>query len=280
MQPVNRFAKAKKLVIAAVAVVGAAVVCAGGVALASGHARGAFMQHLLNQKIDGALDAVNATPAQRTAILAARDHVVSTMQANQGAHRAEMEQALTLWQADSFDASKFAAVRTAHQADAQKVGDAIVQALSDAHDALTSAQRQKLADYLRANKPQHAHANGHDHAGFMTKMVNHRVDKLLDQINASTDQRTKVHAAVDKALASVQQPGNHGADFDAAITLFTADTLDRAQVTALQAKHLAQMQSAGDAMVSALGDIHDVLDAGQRKQVADFIRAHHAGHGG
>jgi periplasmic protein CpxP/Spy len=279
MQPVNRFAKAKKLIIAAVAVVGVAV-CAGGVALASGHARGAFMQHMLNQKLDGALDAVNATPAQRTAILAARDHVVATMQANKGAHQAEMEQALTAWQADAFDASKFAAVRTQHQADAQKVGDAIVQALSDAHDALTSAQRQQLAAYLRANKPQHANAKGNDHAGFMTKMVDHRVDKMLDQIKASTDQRTKVHAAVDKALASVQQPANHGADFDAAITLFTADTLDRGQVTALQAKHVARMQSAGDAIVSALGDIHDVLDAGQRKQVADFIRAHHAGHGG
>lgn len=278
MQPVTRFAKAKKLVIAAVAVVGVAAVSAGGVALASGHARGAFMQHMLNQKLDGALDAVNATPAQRTAILAARDHVVATIQANQGAHQAELEQALTAWQADAFDASKLAAVRTQHQADAQKVGDAIVQAVSDAHDALTSAQRQKLADYLRANKPQHAQQNGH--AGFMTKMVDRRVDKMLDQIKASTDQRTKVHAAVDKALASVQQPANQGADFDAAITLFTADTLDRGQVTALQAKHAQRMQSAGDAIVSALGDIHDVLDAGQRKQVADFIRAHHAGHGG
>lgn len=276
MQPVRRFAKARKIVFAAVGVVAVALL-AGGVALASGHGRGAFMQHMFNQKLDGALDAVNATPAQRTAILAARDHVVATMQANKGAHQAALEQALTLWQADSFDATKLTALRTQHQADAQKVGDAIVQALSDAHDALTTAQRQQLGDYLRANKPQHLHDGGG--ATFMTKMVDHRVDKMLDQIKASTDQRTKVHAAVDKALASVQ-PGNHGADFDAAVTLFTADTLDRGQVTALQAKHVARMQQVGDAMVAALGDIHGVLDAGQRKQVADFIRAHHAGHGG
>src|ERR1700753_2408541 len=105
MQPVNRFAKVKKLALAATAV-RAVAMCAGGVALASGHARGAFMQHMLNQKIDGALDAVNATPAQRTAILAARDHVVSTIQANKGAHQAEMDAALTSWQSDSFDASK------------------------------------------------------------------------------------------------------------------------------------------------------------------------------
>jgi hypothetical protein len=36
----------------------------------------------------------------------------------------------------------------------------------------------------------------------------------------------------------------------------------------------------GDAVVQALRDIHDVLDAGQRQQVADWVRAHHRHHGG
>jgi periplasmic protein CpxP/Spy len=253
-----------------------AALFAGGVALASGHAHEAFFKHHLNQRIDAALDAVSATPQQRTAIAAARDHVMTTVREGHGARQAELEQALTLWQADTLDAAQLTALRTQHQAEAQKTGDAVVQAMSDAHDALTAAQRQKLAVYLRANKPSHHGSGG---APFMTKMVNHRVDTLLDQIKATTDQRAKVHAAVDKALASLSA-GDHPADFDSAVAVFTADSLDRTQVAALEAKHIAHMQQAGDALAAALSDIHGVLDAGQRKQVADFIRAHHAGHGG
>jgi hypothetical protein len=40
------------------------------------------------------------------------------------------------------------------------------------------------------------------------------------------------------------------------------------------------MQQIGDTVVQALTDIHDALDAGQRKTVADFIVAHHHHHGG
>jgi periplasmic protein CpxP/Spy len=255
----------------------AAALLAGGVALASGHAHEAFFKHHLNQRIDAALDAVSATPQQRTAIAAARDHVLTTVRESHGARQAELEQALTLWQADTLDATQLAALRAQHRADSQKTGDAVVQAISDAHDALTAAQRQKLAAYLRANKP--AHHGGGGGAPFMTKIFSHRVDTVLDQIKATTDQRTKVHAAIDKALASLSA-GDHAADFDSAVSVFTADSLDRAQVTALEAKHLAQLQQAGDAFAAALSDIHGVLDAGQRKQVADFVRAHHAGHGG
>jgi Spy/CpxP family protein refolding chaperone len=280
MQPVTRSAtgssKTRKLALVVAGALGVALI-AGGVALASGPAHEALLKHHLNQRIDAALDAVSATPQQRDAIHAARDHVMTTVQAGHGARQAQLEQALTLWQADSLDATGLAALRAQHQAAAQQTGDAVVQALSDAHDALTTTQRQKLGEYIRANKPSHLHEGGA--APFMTKMVNHRVDSLLDQIKASTDQRDKVHAAVAKALASLSA-GNHAADFDAAVALFTADSFDRGQVSALEAKHLVQMQQVGDAMVAALSDIHGVLDAGQRKQVADFIRAHHAGHGG
>lgn len=278
MQPALRSGhgstRSRKIGLIVAGALGAALF-AGGVALASGHAHEALFKHHLNQRIDAALDAVNATPQQRAAIAAARDHVMTTVRDGHGARQAELEQALTLWQADTLDAAQLAALRTQHQAEAQKTGDAVVQAMSDAHDALTAAQRQQLAAYLRANKSAH-HGGG---APFMTKMVNHRVDTLLDQIKATTDQRTKVHAAVDQALASLSA-GDHAADFDSAVTVFTADSLDRAQVAALEAKHIARMQQAGDALTAALTDIHGVLDAGQRKQVADFIRAHHAGHGG
>jgi uncharacterized membrane protein len=67
---------------------------------------------------------------------------------------------------------------------------------------------------------------------------------------------------------------------DQAVALFTADQLDAAQVAALRTAHEARTQQIGDAVVQALTEIHDALDAGQRKQVAAFIQAHHGPHGG
>jgi len=107
------------------------------------------------------------------------------------------------------------------------------------------------------------------------------VEDVLDDIHATADQRAKVQAAVTRAFTTVTaNMGNHGADLDRALALFTADHVDAAQVAALQSEHQARMQQMGDAIVQALTDVHDVLDASQRKQVADHIRAHHQSHGG
>ena len=279
MQPAispNSAAPARKVRKVALAVGGGLLLalCAGGVAVASAHAHGGFKQHV-TQQIDAALDAVDATPAQRDAIHAARDHAFTTVEAHRAAAQSQLESLLALWVPDNFDPTQSGGgYGTQALAQAQQTSDAVVQALSDAHDALTTAQRQKLGAYLRAHKP-----SGH-HAGpppFAKRMLASRVDNLLDKIKASTDQRDKVHATVDKLMASLHG-GDHAADFDQAVTLFTADTLDRAQLAALQAKHVGQAQAMSGAIRAALVDLHGTLDAGQRQQVADFIRAHH--HGG
>ncbi len=263
----------------ALAVTGALLVAlvVGGAAVASGRMHEAFMQRRVSRHIDAALDAVHATPAQRDAVPAARDHVFTTIAETHQSERADLDAALALWQADSLDSAKLAELRARHQAAGQKIGDAVVQALSDAHDALTAPQRQQLADYLRAHRPPSMEGA----KPFMRHMVSEHVDDLLDQIHANADQRTRVHAAVDNVFAAVGDTmSHHGADMEQAIALFTSNQIDTAKVQALQANRQAQMQKVGDAVVQALSDIHDTLDAGQRKQVADFIRSHHHGHGG
>jgi hypothetical protein len=74
--------------------------------------------------------------------------------------------------------------------------------------------------------------------------------------------------------------GNHGPDIERAVSAFTADKLDPAAMAQLRSEHLARAQKVGDAVVQGLRDIHDALDAGQRQQVAEFVRAHHSHHGG
>jgi Spy/CpxP family protein refolding chaperone len=248
----------------------------GGAALASGRMHDGFIKRRVSRHIDAALDAVGASAAQRDAVHAARDHVFATIEETHKAERGDLDAALALWQADRINPAGVAALRARHQAAAKKAGDAIVQALSDAHDALTAAQRAKLAAYLRANQPPKMDGA----KPFMKHMVKERVDDLLDDIHASAEQRGKVTAAVERAFDAISANfGDHAAHFDEAVTIFTADTIDRGKLAALQAERQARMDKSADAIVQALGDIHDTLDAGQRKQVADFVRAHH-GHGG
>jgi Spy/CpxP family protein refolding chaperone len=206
---------------------------------------------------------------------AARDHVFATFAESHAAHQADMNDALTLFQADRIDQAKLAELRARHQAEAKKQGDAIVQALSDAHDAFTAPQRQKLADYLRAHRPPQADGM----KPMFRHMIDEHVDDVLDQIHASAQQRDKVHAAVARAFDAIgSQMGDHAAHFDEAIALLTADKIDNAKIDAVRAERLAKMQRVGDAIVQALTDIHDTLDAGQRKQVADIVKSHHESH--
>jgi periplasmic protein CpxP/Spy len=253
----------------------------GGAALASGHLHEGFVKRRVTRHIDAALDAVDANAAQRDAVHAARDHVFATIEDNRRAERGDLDAALSLWQSDRLDPAALATLRAHHQAAAKKTGDAVVQALSDAHDALTAAQRQKLAAYLKDHRPPLDRKSTDGAKPWLKHIVSERVDDLLDQIHATADQRTKVTAAVERAFTAIGDGmGDHAAHLDDAIAVFTADKIDSAKLASLQAEREAKMQKVGDAVVQSLTEVHDALDAGQRKQVAEFVRSHHSGHGG
>ncbi len=259
----------------ALAVVGVmALALMSGLALAQ-HGHEGFGKQRLTRHIDRALDAVNATPAQRTAIYAARDHVLQTFEENAQSRQTDLQEALKLWQADRIDQAALANLRTRHQASAKKVGDAIVQAISDAHDALTAPQRAQLVTYLKAHRPPKMEGA----RPWMKHMMSERVDDLLDQIQATATQRDTVHAAVQHAFDTItgEDPASH---FEQAIDLFAADKLDPAQIAALQAQHQARVQKMGDAIVDSITRVHDALTPAQRAQVAEIVKQHHAHHGG
>ena len=266
-----------------IAVAGVLIVAlaAGGAALASGHLHDGFVKRRITRHIDAALDAVGATPAQRDAVHAARDQVFATIEENHRADQGDFAAALSLWQADRIDPAALATLRAHHLAAAKKTSDAVVQALSDAHDALTSAQRAKLADFMRAHRPPLDQKSADAAKPWLKHMVSERVDDVLDQIHATAEQRATVTAAVERVFAAISDGmSDHAAHFDEAIALFTSDKIDAAKLASLQTERQAEMQTIGDTLVQALTDVHDALDAGQRQQVADFVRSHHPGHGG
>lgn len=118
-----------------------------------GGGRPAFMKRMAAHMLDDALDAASVTPEQRTAIHAARDRVFAALEVAHQDREARREAALQIWQADRVDEARVEALRAQVQAEHQRVGDALVQALREVHDVLTPAQRTALADHVRAHRP-------------------------------------------------------------------------------------------------------------------------------
>jgi periplasmic protein CpxP/Spy len=235
----------------------------------------------INARLDGALDAAKATPAQRQAILAARDHVFAAFEEGHAARAGEMEEALRLFQADPLDPKALAEHRARKEAEGKKVGDAIVQAIYDAHDALTPAQRRTVVEYVKTEKTSHGAGHGGRPEEFMRRMVDARIEEALDEIKATPAQRQTVAAARDRVLGAVQEGRpDRGADLERVLALFAADRIDGQAVAALRAEHEARMHAVTDAVVQAITQVHQVLSAQQRQALVDFVRAHHRGHHG
>jgi Spy/CpxP family protein refolding chaperone len=261
-----------------IAVVGALAVgaLAGGVALAS-HEHHEFAKRGILRHVDAVLDAVQATSPQRDAVHAATDQLFLTLAENHKSERNDFAQALKLWEADQIDQAKLAQLRADHQAAAQRAGDAIAQAILDARDALTPEQRQKAAEFARTQRPPMKA----EHAAFIKQRIAEHVADLLDEIKATPAQRERVQAAVGEVEAAfASQMGDHGAHLERVLTLFAAPTLNPGDVQKLKDEQQARMRKLGDSIVQALTEVHDVLDAGQRQKIADFVRAHHSHHGG
>ena len=274
----------------------AAACVGGGVALANHGGGGGWhgpqrMKARVSERIDDALDAARATPAQKTAVYAARDHVFATFEEGRGDHHAQMEKALSLFVQDKVDPAQIAALRAEHEARAQRIGDAVVQALYDVHDALTPAQRTLVVQWVREHKPAHAMGAGGHHRGaaFFKAMVSNRIDEGLDAAHVTDGQRARLHEVRDRVFATVEAAHDEdpSARIEQALALFQKDKLDAAQVNALRAEHMAQGKKVGDALVAAVTEVHEVLTAPQRQALADWIRAQgpmthegHQAHGG
>jgi Spy/CpxP family protein refolding chaperone len=257
---------------------------AGTAAIAAGeglhHQRGAWFHKHIAQEIDGALDAAKATPEQRAAIAAARERAFATLHEERGDRRNEIERALALLEQDKVDPAAVKALREGREASMRRSGDAVVQALTEAHDVLRPDQRRTIAARFDAKLAEHHGGPGLGHA-MMRRMAEGRVEEALDAVRATPEQRTAIHAAVDQAIASVEETfRDRGADLRQAVALFAEERIDAERVAALRATHQARLARAGDAIAQAFEEVHDALTHDQRVALAGWVRAHVASHFG
>jgi Spy/CpxP family protein refolding chaperone len=117
--------------------------------------RHSVMRRVVSATIDDALEQASVTPAQRTAIYAARDRVFAAMEQHWQSRGGRMEEALRLFEADQVDPTQVATMRQAREDEHRHLGDTIQQALLEMHDTLTPAQRKVVADYVRSHRWGH-----------------------------------------------------------------------------------------------------------------------------
>jgi len=137
-----------------------AVVIAAGAAWAHGPGRGRMMRHMLNARIADAEDYIDATPQQRATIEQAKENVIKAIEAKHG-NGADHQKLIGLLTADKLDTTAIYAMVDQKADSMKQLARTIVPEIQRVHDALTPAQRQKLAD-----KAKQMHERRMEHGGF------------------------------------------------------------------------------------------------------------------
>jgi Spy/CpxP family protein refolding chaperone len=123
-------------------------------------------------------------------------------------------------------------------------------------------------------------AMGHAMGGAgMHAMMGAHLDEMLAKVDATADQKAKIHEIMKTAMASMGPVHERMASTHADIhRLLTAPTIDRAALEQLRAARMADFDQASKVMVQAIADSADVLSPGQREKLGAVMAQHHATH--
>lgn len=124
-------------------------------------------------------------------------------------------------------------------------------------------------------------ANAHRRGDFQQRFTAH-VNRMLDKVNASPEQRQAITQVTNDALAQLQQNRQaHAKDRGYWMQALTADNLDVAALNAKADEHAQAMaDTAKNVIIPAVKKVHDILTPAQRKQLADMVQSRAATHGG
>jgi len=121
-----------------------------------------------------------------------------------------------------------------------------------------------------------AAGNGHRGRNFQT-MISNRVNHMLDEIEATPEQRQTINQVKDEALAKLQQKRQQHANEHAYwMKMLTADKLDAKELNAAADNRAQEMAAtAKDIIIPALVKVHDTLTPAQREKLAAMVKSHH-----
>lgn len=115
------------------------------------------------------------------------------------------------------------------------------------------------------------------HGGGMGMMMSGRgLDRMLDSVNATAEQRTQVKQIAERAMADMKAQRETGrATREQMMNLFTQPTVDANAVEALRQQSMQRHDQASRRMTEAMVEISRVLTAEQRKQLAERATKRH-----
>jgi hypothetical protein len=126
-----------------------------GLAFAHHGGREAMMKHFVSSAIDDALAPAQPTPEQRAAIYAARDRAFAMLEEHRkGPPRPHRGSARAL-RGGAGRPRPYPGLPRAAAGEHERMREAISQAIVEAHDVLTPAQRKAVADYVRSHHGRH-----------------------------------------------------------------------------------------------------------------------------
>lgn len=119
----------------------------------------------------------------------------------------------------------------------------------------------------------HYHAKWHE--GGFEAFVDRRVDKMLDRIDASDEQRAKVKpilmaASGDMRDLYLEMRGSR----ESMVTALTGPDVDRQAIESLRAARMASMDRASERVLRALADVAEILTPAQRAEIAEKLDRH------
>lgn len=115
---------------------------------------------------------------------------------------------------------------------------------------------------------------------FMNIRAEWGVNRMLDRLDATPEQKEKVTAIVTKALADLEPIRNGRTAFrDDAAKLLKAEKVDRTELEKLRSKQLAQADTASKRITQAVADAADVLSPKQRAELVGRMEGFAFGRG-
>ncbi len=133
-----------------------------------------------------------------------------------------------------------------------------------------------LAGVLGGATAALAAANGHRGRNFQ-QMITARVNRMLDQLDATPEQRQAINAVKDDTIAKLQEKRQQHANEHAYwMQVLSAETVDVSKLNAAADKRAEEMAStAKDVIIPALVKVHDTLTPAQRQKLAEMVKSHH-----
>ena len=117
------------------------------------------------------------------------------------------------------------------------------------------------------------------HEGGFERVVDHKLDHLLDGVEATEEQRTKVKAILGGVTDEVTQlyQDTRG-DKKAMVTALTGNAVDLQKAESLRAERVAAMDQASQRVLQAVAEAAQVLTPDQRAIIAAWIAEHDRHH--